>query len=123
MAKIYRLNTFVLSIYKYHKLGVIETIVCNYLTNKRKTYKRKTKDFISFLVIIVVDLKETQLIKALFASRFIVIRHLKQYTTMTKTKIFLSIEIECIKEEVRQIFSSWLGVMKFTVSQSEKWLE
>ena len=98
MTKIYRLKIYVLSIYEYHKLGVIKTIVCNYLTNKRKTYKRKTKDFISCLVMKVVHAKETELIKAFFASRFIVIRHLKQCIAMTKTKIFLSIEIECIKE-------------------------
>lgn len=71
----------------------------------------------------VIDLKETELIKAFFASGFIVNRHLKQHIIMTMTNIFLSIEIEYNKEYVRQMFSSWLGVMKFTVSQSENWLE
>lgn len=46
----------------------------------------------------VVDPKETELIKAIFASRFIVIRPLKQDILMTKTNIFLSIETGCIRE-------------------------
>jgi len=93
MTKIYRLNIYVLSIYEYHKLGVIKTIACNYLTNKRKTYKRKAKDFISCLAMKVGDRKETELIKGFFASRFVVIRYLKLYMAMIKTKIVLSIEI------------------------------
>lgn len=90
---------YVWSIYEYHKLGLIKSIVyINSLTNKRKAFKRNTKGIISCSVMAAVDPKETDLIKAFFASRFIIIRHFKECIAMTQTKIFLSTEVECIKE-------------------------